>query len=79
MACSTVSEDISGVLRGRCKDCECSGFTRTVELISHERVPLGWCILCGHSPVSHGVLTESIHAIRELNKKNQKTAVQKIG
>ncbi|XP_049514080.1 uncharacterized protein LOC125941158 [Dermacentor silvarum] len=53
----TVAEDIWGVPRGRCGECECDGFRRTVELISHERVPLGWCILCGHSPVAHGALT----------------------
>ncbi|XP_049524496.1 uncharacterized protein LOC119453813 isoform X2 [Dermacentor silvarum] len=55
----TVAEDIWGVPRGRCGECECDGFRRTVELISHERVPLGWSILCGHSPVAHGALTAS--------------------
>ncbi|XP_077551778.1 uncharacterized protein LOC144165982 [Haemaphysalis longicornis] len=58
-AASTVAEDISGVLRGRCGECECDGFLRTVQLVSHERVPLGWCILCGHAPVAHGALTAS--------------------
>ncbi|KAH6933497.1 hypothetical protein HPB50_015751 [Hyalomma asiaticum] len=51
---NTVAEDIWGVPRGRCGE---DGFQRTVELISHERVPLGWCILCGHSPAAHGALT----------------------
>lgn len=54
---STLPEDISGVLRGRRKECECDGFRRTVELVSQEIVPLGWCILCGHAPVAHGALT----------------------
>ncbi|KAM7289311.1 hypothetical protein ISCGN_029442 [Ixodes scapularis] len=54
MACSTVPEDITGTLRGRWSECECGGFRRLVELVNHERVPVSWCILCGHSPISHG-------------------------
>ncbi|XP_037499027.1 uncharacterized protein LOC119401214 [Rhipicephalus sanguineus] len=32
MACSTVPQDITGDLRGHCKECECSGFQCLVDL-----------------------------------------------
>ncbi|XP_070385032.1 uncharacterized protein [Dermacentor albipictus] len=65
MECSTVPQDITGVLRGRCKECECNGFQRLVDLVGHEKVPIGWCILCGHSPVSHGALVNLYEGAQE--------------
>ncbi|KAH6922339.1 hypothetical protein HPB50_013331 [Hyalomma asiaticum] len=65
MAGSTVPQDITGVLRGRCKECDCNGFKRLVDLVGHDKVPVGWCILCGHSPVSHGALVNLCEGAQE--------------
>ncbi|KAH6922457.1 hypothetical protein HPB50_014237 [Hyalomma asiaticum] len=62
---STVPQDITGVLTGRCKECECNGFQRLVDLVGHDKVPVHWCILCLNSPVSHVALVNLNESAKE--------------
>ncbi|KAM7292601.1 uncharacterized protein ISCGN_025739 [Ixodes scapularis] len=46
--------DLSGVLKGSCLECRCTGYQRTVAMVQLSLlIPIGACIHCWHPPAAH--------------------------